>query len=94
MARSKFRITTRCKLWCPECRELRQVVAVNGSVRLTCGHTRKKLLPSKTDCLSVEALAAARTAEEKKLIAQLFPHSRTRELTTQRQWIDWGGKEN
>jgi hypothetical protein len=51
MKPSKTRITTRCRLLCPDCREPKRVAAVTFNAAgatvasLECGHSRGELLP-------------------------------------------------
>lgn len=72
-------VTTKSRLLCPECTELRQVSNVNGSIELECGHSRPELLPAKG--VSFEHLGT-------RAGARWFPPNRSDELTANRAWID------
>jgi hypothetical protein len=77
------------RLLCAECHELRRVVERNGDCRLECGHTRDAgLLPKRPGALSIEALASARSAADRKILAELFPVSTANEKTSRRHWMD------
>jgi hypothetical protein len=73
---------------CPECHEVKRVKERNVNVHLECGHTRNELLPKRPGALSVEALASARSAADRKRLAELFPVDTVNEKTYRRAWLD------
>jgi hypothetical protein len=75
---------------CADCKKVKQAVERDGSIRLECGHIRDAgLLPSLPGTLSVEAIAAARNAADRKRLAELFPVDTFNERTSRRRgWVD------
>ncbi len=63
----KTSVSTRSKLLCPTCREVKRVKEINDQLLLTCGHTRPETtLPLEPGRISFESLVGPRSALGKK----------------------------
>lgn len=79
-------MTKRCKLLCPECREVKKVVEVSELARLECGHSRQlTTLPLTPGRISFEHCAARRQCAA---VHKLFPAFLSYELPSDSERTD------
>jgi len=78
-------VPLRAKLLCPEGCGVQRVLAVNGRVKLECGHVRDELLPRRPGTFSIEHLAS-RSAGDQKIAQSLFPATKNGEATALPVW--------